>query len=264
MSVSINSIPSILYYYPEVKSKLNHLQASFDRSRAELKSLGTQRAHFAFQKNRHIFELCKTSKTTIIFGNLGRNPLMVTYFLDLIFESNEKVCILTQWNWNTPYSSTAGQFDFLVIIEPCFDACIISHPNVKHLIVLTSHLSLKWPSTSLLLTLHVGDFTSLPSAERGVVFTPPLYHQEKNYNLPNETIIDVTHYSSEHNAYLGLLTGIELTREKLYQCKILDCQLKAIKKHVSKTMQIVLIQGWTDFWIRKVYKQLWQHLFNEK
>ena len=260
MSVSFNCLPSILYYLPDAKSNVNHLQSSFDRSWAESKSLGTQRPHFVFQESRHIFELCKTNDTTIIFGNLGRNPLMITYFLDLIFTSNETVGILTQWSWDTPYSTKAGYYDFLIIIEPCFGDCIYSHPNVKHLIVLTSHLSLKWPSNSLLLALHIGDFTSLPSDIKGVTFNPPMYHQEKNYNLPNKTIIDVTQFTSDHNAYLGLLTGIELSREKLFKCKLLNCQSKVLKKHVSRTMQIVRDQGWTDFWIYKVYRVFWKNV----
>lgn len=258
--VSINSVPSISYYTSEENSDFSHLQASIDRSRAEMKSLGTQRADSAFQQNRHTFEMCKTNEITIIFGNLGRNPFIVTYFLDLVFSSHETVGILNQWNWNTPYPLMTDNYDFLVIIEPCFDAHIVSYPNVRHLIVLTSHLSLNWPSSSLVLPMHVGDFTTLPSAKQGVAFIPPLYHQEKIYNLPNETIVDVTQYISEHYAYLALLTGIELTRTKSYQCKISNNQLNEIKKHVTKTMQVVLSRGWTDFWIHNSYKPLWKML----
>ncbi|KAG8172506.1 hypothetical protein JTE90_017587 [Oedothorax gibbosus] len=256
---------TIVFTYPagDTLPTCQLLQDANDRCRAENHSLQSSPST-EFNRVRQTFEACRLHDITIIFGNLGRNPIILTYFLDLTFSHRESVGIQTQWKWQTPYNTnddTSLQYDYLFCIEPYFGFCVVPLPNVKHIIVLTSHLSLRWPRHSLVVPLYIGEpIQQMPTAGmKAPLFRPPLYHQEKIHSFQNEIVLDVSRSQSAHDAYLRMLTGRELARRVRYACKMTQRNADMIKFHLEKIRLEVETRNWktSTAWIQDGYLRGW-------
>lgn len=242
-----------------------------DRWRIERGSL-LQSPSTEFHRVRHTFEMCRAHKVTILFGNLGRNPLLVTYFLDLIFSHCETVGIQTPWPWKTPYRARKEPLDYVFCVEPCFGFSISPVHHAKHLIVLTSHLSLRWPGRSYVAPLFVGEpIRQLPSAletVKGPLIRPPLYHsQDSVRTLPEQVVLDVSRARSAHEAYLRVLTGRELARRTTrYACQMTQRNVDMIRFHVDKIRREADARRdeWKDptttAWIREGFLKGWESI----
>ncbi|GFT26023.1 uncharacterized protein NPIL_16961 [Nephila pilipes] len=161
------------------KNYLNFLlQESMDRCRGEYASL-QMNPKTQLSKALDLFNQCRTKDVTIVFGNLGRHPLILTYFLDYCFTAQESVGIVAHWSTHSPYQvkPPISSLDFLFFVEPYFGFGVQKPDNVKHLIVLTSHLSLSLPAFSVQLKrLHVGapvpDICPVSSSDPGSLLQP--------------------------------------------------------------------------------------------
>ncbi|GIX89625.1 uncharacterized protein CEXT_201401 [Caerostris extrusa] len=109
----------------------------------------------------HIFNTCRHHSISIIFGNLGRHPALLNYYLDYCFTSQETVGVLSAWPFKSPYRVDAVNavepLDFLFILEPYFGYTVYKPAHVKHVIVLSSHLCLLSPGVDEQIGfLHLG------------------------------------------------------------------------------------------------------------
>ncbi|GFY55241.1 uncharacterized protein TNIN_321861 [Trichonephila inaurata madagascariensis] len=55
----------------------------------------------------HLFHQCRSNKVTVVYGNLGRLPLILTYFLDYCFSAQESVVVIANWEIYSPYQVNA-------------------------------------------------------------------------------------------------------------------------------------------------------------
>lgn len=165
---------------------------------------------------------------SIVFGNLGRQPFLLHYYLDLCIGCEEKVKIFCDWDLSSEYqTANAHDVDFLIHVEPHFGFTIHRQPTVKHLVVLTSHLSLcYWDSDYIEYDyLHLSDIrtTNLPDSrlENCTRFKPPIFHtQALEASLPRAVLLDVSRSRTAREAYLCLLTGREIVRDRPYNIEM--------------------------------------------
>lgn len=149
-----------------------------------------------------------SARSTIIHGHFGRYPYLVKFYLDSIPEL-EPVSNYELIFWFHPKSR------FLhILIEPPLDAFIPSEPWV---IVLTSHLHLRWnPLTTRVVhcvqpTLQV-PLPQSPSADDSVLL-PPTSHVFPFLTYEMEPVrVDFSSVQSIHEAYLRLLTLFDVLR----------------------------------------------------
>lgn len=72
-----------------------------------------------------VLDECRNHAISIVFGNLGRQPRLLDYYLDFYFKSTEKVGVKAQWPTGSPYETKSveetddpEEFDFLIVLEP--------------------------------------------------------------------------------------------------------------------------------------------------
>lgn len=210
--------------------------------------LRTERQHgnplTELDKVRHLFQKCRDHDMMIVYGNLGRNPILLTYFLDLCFAANESVGVLAPWSqYDTPYkcnSKKASHLDYAFVIEPYFGKHLVKFAN--HVIVLTSHLSLTYPPSTPVYSLHVGRVHQEEPEQvppKGSAFVPPPFHQNKLFHLKIWTHLDVHNARSAHDAFMRLLTGRELIPEGPFTLDVSPRDDKMIRWHLEKTNQVL-------------------------
>ncbi|KAG8175204.1 hypothetical protein JTE90_022627 [Oedothorax gibbosus] len=211
------------------------LQDATDRLRIE-------RQHpTELDKVRHLFQKCRDHDFMIVYGNLGRNPIILTYFLDLCFSAQESVGVLAPWSqYKTPYKvKTASHLDYVFVIEPYFGKHLVKF--AKHVIVLTSHLSLTYPPSTPVYFLRVGRTNQAEPEQvkpKGSVFVPPAFHQNKLFHLQRWTHLDIQNAKSAHDAFMKLLTGRELIPEGPYTLDMSPRDDQIIRWHLEKTKQV--------------------------
>ncbi|GIY15382.1 uncharacterized protein CEXT_25941, partial [Caerostris extrusa] len=144
----------------------------------------------------------QSCRSTIIFGNLGRYPRVLEYYLrHLLIPMGEKD------NFPSWFRTLDGR-DVYVWIEPTFGTAI---PSNTQNIVLTSHLDLKWDVRSTrVVSCHIGDaLLPLPWFEDTV---KPYKIIEKSTHHPYIILNEAPHLvlcldtDDAHEAYLCLLT----------------------------------------------------------
>lgn len=139
-------------------------------------------------------------------------------------------------------SEENSRFGFCIRRRAYFGKHLFKFVNVKHVIVLTSHLSLSYPPTSNVVCLHVGRISSTPPTpvdQKGPAFKPPLFHQNKQYHLTKWTHLDVTGSKSAHEAFMRLLTGKELVPNGPYTISVTPRDDAIIKFHFDKTCRLL-------------------------
>lgn len=195
----------------------------------------------------------RNQEISIVFGNLGRQPYLLDYYLDLCFSHEEKVGIKCQWKIPSNYQDE-DHSDFLILIEPYFESGILKPESVKHLVVLTSHLSLNYSSDAELYYLHLSgnkhENLPDPTLEDCKSFKPPKFHAKLYQSLPNMVLLDVTAAKNAHQAYLKILTGKEIIRNRPFKIAIDNQTRLNILPHIEITKRR---SKWSDPWIETFY-----------
>jgi hypothetical protein len=142
--VTFDPNPPRLYEY-EAKEDKNinvDIRNAMDRRRTELACL-QQHPERYLKDAVSLFETCRLERdVVIVFGNLGKYPSILTYFLDICFTADESVGVLYDRDVDCPYrvrNPIPTPLDVLIVVDP--DSGYDELPaGVDHLIVLTSHV----------------------------------------------------------------------------------------------------------------------------
>lgn len=143
-------------------------------------------------------DVCRRQPMTIVYGNLGRYPKLIQYYIDVIYPMDELIAIRIGTNHvDDPIDEVEveefkslienyaddkiPECDVLFWIEPRWGATVQRPRRARRLIVLTSHLQLEIPDTenSQIVAHHVGDMFDVQRNAK----IPPL---KKYVRSPNE------------------------------------------------------------------------------
>lgn len=170
-----------------------------------------------------LLKFAKDKNTTIVFGDMGRNPAHLSYTIDVCFGLDKEVRIFSEYweslNVHPSYEDDGTRCDILLYVEPKFGATIFKPIYADHFIVFTSHLNLRILDTNYrIATIHIGNRDKLPRNWRGFVeccedekshdftFKPTLFHFN-HVDIPNNATVcaDLTKCNTSHEAYLCFL-----------------------------------------------------------
>lgn len=162
-----------------------------------------------------LFESCASNEVTVVYGNLGRHPYLLTYFVDLCFDEN--VSFECRWDTHSPYQD--GQKSTTVIrLEPDFDETVSVPSHARRLIVFSSHAAFRVVGREnyKMMTCHFGQ-CKVPRCTTGkhdVSFEPDALHVERK-RIPDRSCVvqvDVSNSKTLNESYLKLLNAFELLR----------------------------------------------------
>lgn len=211
------------------------------------------------ERMRNLINSWRSNDVSVVFGNLGRQPALLTYYLDLCFTHNDKVIIQSRWNVSSDYQKKrVKNADFVIYIEPSFGFTIHKYPSVKHLIILTSHLNLDLSERNDMqfyqLYLSTDKIENLPDPTLTdyEIFEPPIFHDKVYDELPDKILLDVTCSKSAHEAYLRLLTGREIIRKKPFKIQMKERDRKYLKQCLRRSKQQVK-RLWNESWMDSFY-----------
>lgn len=205
------------FYTQETTSRdLDGVRAS--HTRTALEKIIFKHPKSQLQHVRNLISFWRTQNISIVFGNLGRQPFLLNYYLDLCFSFEETVKVQCKWNLSLEYQRNQHtNVDFLFIVEPYFGFTVIKDPCVKHLIILTSHMNLcYWGKEEIdYYYLHLSTINTSrqpdPHLKHYKVLKPPIFHKQVQQDfLPQPVLLDVSNCKTAHEAYLRLLTGREM------------------------------------------------------
>lgn len=208
---------------------------------------------------RRLIASWRNADVSVVFGNLGRRPFLLDYYFDACFSPEENVKMTCSWNLSSEYQSrsVAKGVDFSIIVEPYFGFTVHRDRDVKHLVILTSHLSLYYggsPDAIKYFRFNVPGILNSrppnPNLENCEIFKPPAFHnQVYETPLPQKVLLDVTDARTAHEAYLKLLTGREIIRNRPYKIemrerdrRILKINLKLSERHRERVGK-----DWNEF-----------------
>lgn len=237
---------------------LNSIRISTDRSRLEKMICPDFRNERDYVES--IFKLWREHPISFVFGNLGRQPHLLNYYLDLCFHYNEVIQVQCHFeNYPSNYKSNHSMIDFLIIVEPYFGYSIVKPSNVKHLIVLSSHVCLNFYIHPQSFFLHLSSFKnqSIPVShlENAVNFIPPIFHIEY-FDLTDKFIcVDVTKSKTAHEAYMRILTGREICKDASVCIKIKKDFKNILQQQLAKTKHEIQ-KFRDDKWISRIYWDL--------
>lgn len=208
---------------------------------------------------RNLVSSWRNNDVSVVFGNLGRQPALLSYYLDLCFSHNDNVIIQCRWNVSSEYQKKrVKNADFVIYLEPCFGFTIHKYPSVKHLIILTSHLNLDLSEINDIqfyqLHLSSDKIENLPDPTLTdyEVFVPPIFHDKIYDELPDKILLDVTRSKSAHEAYMRLLTGREIIRRKPFKIQMKERDENYLKRCLSLSkLRIKLL--WSESWMDSIY-----------
>lgn len=164
---------------------------------------------------------------TIVFGNLGRKPYLVEYYLSVYDRDDTRIRYLDE-------KDEEVACDTLVWLEPNFGETIYKPAYCEHLIVFSSHMFLNYGKEAYIIVHHVGPsylhdglhfkrqqlLESIdPSAD--LVLVPKPFHEpllpELNEPFQYSICVDLTLFSNAHRAYLALLNAYDFLRSYNYK-----------------------------------------------
>lgn len=203
---------------------------------------------------QNIFTQCRQRPITIVFGNLGRQPQLLTYYLDLIFTSSDKIGITSQWPTDSPYHvkyPPSVRLDVLMLLEPHFGYTVTKPPNVDHVLVFSSHLCLLSPEEDHTFILHLSPNhpLAIPSKRPHYfdTWTPPVFYDTfSKVPQANHVHLDVTSAKSVHEAYLRLLTGRELLPNRKYSVETNEADREILHNQLKRSKRNVLRRRWSN------------------
>lgn len=146
-------------------------------------------------------------RSTILFGSFGRYPRLVKFYLEAIPELTGVSDFELVF-----FHHGSGRFLY-VLMEPPFNEVL---PPGKWCLVLTSHLRLCWnPLTTRVVYANPPLMKSIPMPVRATrdqkILIPPTSHIFAFYNY-KPSLVDLSRVKSAHEAYLRLLTFMDVLR----------------------------------------------------
>lgn len=265
MKKSVRFSQNILHRYkaepPDKESTDNFLNSVRELSKRKLleetllKTPSTQLANI-----KSLVASWRNYDVSVVFGNLGRQPHLLTYYLDLCFSHEDDIALFCDWDLPSVYKTKrVRKADFLIHVEPYFGYTVQKYPSVKHVVVLTSHLYLELPDTKNVqfCELHLSDETATrapdPNLETRQVFKPPIFHLDCSHVLGRRGILlDVTDAASAHEAYLRILTGREIVGRKPFKIQMNPRDYDYMKKCLP-LMERNVRRHWNEEWMAKFY-----------
>ncbi|GBN83864.1 hypothetical protein AVEN_57372-1 [Araneus ventricosus] len=170
---------------------------------------------------KRLFESSKD--TTVVFGNLGRHPHLLTYYVDLC--TNEDVSIHCRWETHSPYQDTRAT-DVVLRLEPDFDEIVEKPPQSQKLFVFTSHLSFSISEDHAIVVCHAGGrrIPNIVQDPPQYTFYPDVLHDRRLPIPPANSVVrvDVSQTRSKIECYLKLLNAIEVLRDHSIVLKLPD------------------------------------------
>jgi hypothetical protein len=248
-TVSFHTEPAIFSIPP---SEERGMDSEFHRKsdkRGELEKMIHHKVDKELKYVKSIMQSWRDYDVNVVFGNLGRQPYLLDYFLDLCFSHEETIQVHCDFDIPSNYNvSYAKHIDFLIIIEPFFGYSVQKSPHVEHIIVLCSHMSLNLPKRTKFRFLHLSSFKhqSVPEPEikNAIHFKPPMFHLNQ-ICLQNEAIcLDVTKSETAHEAYLRILTGREVCGKNRVMILINQRDQEILRDHLAKIQSLVKEEDW--------------------
>lgn len=155
-------------------------------------------------------EALASSRSTVLYGSYGRYPRLVQFYLEALPE-------LTHTSDSELVFRHSGSGRLLhVLFEPPFLATV---PPSEWCLVLTSHLRLHWnPLTTRVMDANLPLARTLPMplaapSRDHQRLIPPTSHLFAFFHPRMAYRVDLSHVSSPHEAYLRLLTFLDVLRE---------------------------------------------------
>lgn len=201
-----------------------------------------------------VFDQCRIHPISIVFGNMGRQPRLLDYYLDLYFTSSETVGVKAQWPTGSPYeiekstesTISEAEVDFLFVLEPYFGYTIVKPTRVAHLVVFSSHLCLVSPNTCeryFFLQVAPHHRIAIPTElSYTVPWTPPVFYDDSSSQMPMQpkhVMIDVTSARCAHEAYLRCLTGRELLSDRPHSIDIKKEHQETLNRQLERSRNAV-------------------------
>lgn len=158
-------------------------------------------------------KIISSSSSVIVFGNLGRYPSVLNYFL------KSHLVLAGDSNDEPRWLKTHDDRNIYVWIEPPFGTKI---PSIYQNLVFTSHLDLEWSRlTTKLVYYHIGRATNLSNSLNVVPYVkipfleikPPIqqpFHIPTDFNYENFVVS--FDGSDIHKIYLSILTFLDTWR----------------------------------------------------
>ena len=238
-SVHFNSHNIIFYYSCESDFRdTDFIRESNHRKRVEEYLIKYPTSEL--EQIKQLIALWRNKDISIVLGNLGRQPYLLNYYLDLCFGPEEIIKVICDWNISMDYQSESEKdADFLFRVEPYFGYTVHKDPSVKHLIILTSHLSLCCWGDKIkpnYLYLSNMDISRLPDPHLQPTgsFKPLIFHEQiYDRNLPDKVLLDVSDSKTAHEAYLRLLTGRDIIGKKSYVIYMKERHKTIIRKNIK-------------------------------
>ena len=255
-SVRFDPYKEIFHYSEEPQSKSHFIRESHKRMKLERCLL----RYPSSELNRlcQFIAVWRNRDISIVLGNLGRQPHLLNYYLDMCFHPEETIKVNCDYDLSIDYQTQdEKEADFLIRVEPYLGYTVRKDPSVKHLVVLTSHLSLCYWGGEIesdylyLSNIDVSrppDFNLQPAG----LFKPPLFHQRVyGENLPDTVLLDVSDSKTAHEAYLRLLTGREIIGKRPFTIRaterdkaILKVNLKIWAEDTMK--ELIFLYNWLN------------------
>ena len=151
----------------------------------------------------------------IVCGNLGRHPYLLEYYLDIYFDSTQKVHVQSYWwdnlNIDSYYKDNETPCDMLIMVEPTEK--IIKPSYAKSLLVLTSFpihpTKYKYLGNFDKVKQVINKFTQLKHSHTHV-FVPPLFCTYRLPYFPQPHVsLDLSQCQSKDETFLCLLNMID-------------------------------------------------------
>lgn len=243
-SVFIPANEAVLKHYYD---DMNTFDSSWRHESSHRKRMETsviEKPYTELSRLRRYISSWRKHDVCIVFGNLGRQPYLLNYYLDMCFSHEEEVSLTCRWKLQSHYQieDVENDVDFLFLVEPPFGQTITRPPRVKHLIVLTSHFNLFTSDRDRkYYHLHLNDKKQNvpPNSDlrEGEEFKPPIFHEQTKDSVPEGPIfLDVRNSKSANEAYLRLLTGKEMIRRRPYKI-LMDSRDRDILNGILSTTE---------------------------
>lgn len=257
--------PTFFHFAPSPPLENTHtVHEAYQRRTVERTLLN--HPHSQLETMRRLIASWREDRISVVFGNVGRQPFLLTYFLDLCIGADETVRVVCDWPlavaapYQVPFtpdhSPVPTPTDFLIRVEPPFGWTLHHPPNVQHLVVLTSHLSLcYWGGEEERIQFYYLHLANRPSSKKekappsaaaaematSISFRPSVFHEQvlPDVVLPGEVLLDVSETRTAHEAFLRWLTGHETLRQRtVYHLSMSDRDREIVRTNIQATHQL--------------------------
>lgn len=238
------------------KENENYFQIALDRRRREPRFINIFAAMTSVQNL--LRDVSKRQSITVVFGNMGRLPHLLSYYVDVCFEPTDEIRVFTEWDWeetqlDESYEDDGTRCDVLIVVEPKFGATIEKPCYAKRLIVLTSHLNCDIKKTlhdeKLIVAHHVGNIHQFPipisayvdhrliDQSRDFTYEPSLF-LKSHVEIPEKSnvCVDLSKCRDWSETYLKLLNACDVLR-----FSSIETWTVSLKSSIKRTMKRELL-----------------------